>query len=153
MTGVSSADWLLTPEELAERWQVVSDPQNAEQIFRMVRNGEIPRGAVVYLGSTIRFRLKGIEAFEAEGGCGHREAAGWLGPWRASASAWQRSTITTASEGREMLILNRRMSAIAFVGLLLSVFAVIGLVPSLLLFALVAAGLLPNYVNARKRDR
>jgi hypothetical protein len=73
--SVSAADKLLTPTELAERWQVVCKKKPAERIYSMVRSGQIPDGAVVRLGRTIRFRLEGIEAFEAEGGHGLEEAA------------------------------------------------------------------------------
>jgi hypothetical protein len=73
--SVSSTDRLLTPTELAERWQVVCKKKRGERIYWMVRSGQIPPGAVVRLGRTIRFRLEGIEAFEREGGHGLDEAA------------------------------------------------------------------------------
>lgn len=67
--SVSSTDRLLTAEELAERWQIVCKSKPAEAVWRMTRTGQIPPGAVVRLGAKkIRFRLEGIEAFEAEGG-------------------------------------------------------------------------------------
>jgi len=67
--SVSSTDRLLTPEMLAERWQIVCKTKKAEAVYRMVRAGQIPPGAVVRLGrNKIRFRLEGIEAFEAQGG-------------------------------------------------------------------------------------
>jgi hypothetical protein len=60
---------LLTADELAERWQIVCKSRKAEAVWAMVRRGEIPAGAVVRLGQKkIRFRLAGIEEFEARGG-------------------------------------------------------------------------------------
>lgn len=75
MVSVSSADKLLTPEMLAERWQITCKTKPAERIYYMVRAGQIPPGAVVRLGRTIRFRLEGIEAFEREGGNSLHKAA------------------------------------------------------------------------------
>jgi excisionase family DNA binding protein len=47
---------LLTPEQLAERWQV-----QKSQIYRLGREKKIP---VVRLGKYLRFRLDHIEAWE-----------------------------------------------------------------------------------------
>jgi len=67
--SVSTTDRLLTPDELAERWQVCAKSKKAEAIYRMVRNGDIPAGTYVRLGKkAIRFRLEAIEVFEAQGG-------------------------------------------------------------------------------------
>jgi hypothetical protein len=63
---------LLTPEELADRWQLEGKNPKAAA-WRLAREGVIPAGAVVRLGRNIRFRLEGIEAFEAEGGKGLEE--------------------------------------------------------------------------------
>lgn len=60
---------LLTPDQLAERWQL----GRKDPIYRMVREGVIPAGAVVRLGRFYRFRLDGIEAFERAGGAGVEE--------------------------------------------------------------------------------
>lgn len=64
-----TAKKLLTAEELAERWQIVCKAKPAQAVYRMTREGKIPRGAVVRLGPRcIRFSLEGIEEFEAAGG-------------------------------------------------------------------------------------
>jgi Helix-turn-helix domain len=65
-SAAEGATVLLTPEQLAERWQF----SRKDPIYRMVREGVIPDGAVVRLGRFYRFRLDGIEAFERSGGTG-----------------------------------------------------------------------------------
>jgi excisionase family DNA binding protein len=52
-----TADKLLTPEDLADRWQV-----SKAHVYRLTRAGEIP---VRKLGKYYRYRLEAIEAFEA----------------------------------------------------------------------------------------
>jgi excisionase family DNA binding protein len=47
---------LLTPEQLAERWQVTKG-----HVYRLSREGKIP---AVKLGKYYRYRLDAIEAFE-----------------------------------------------------------------------------------------
>jgi hypothetical protein len=148
VTGVSSTDRLLTPEELAERWQVVCRSKKAERIYLMVHDGQIPPGAVVCLGSTIRFRLEGIESFEAEGGHGPRDAAALLNLERHPVSGSKRPTLTAMRESHEMLILTRLMTVIMLVEFAMRLFAAIPLVPGLVL---VAVALLSRRVNARKR--
>jgi hypothetical protein len=58
---------LLTPAELAERWQL-SGKRPVEHVYRMTRQGRIPAGVVVKLGRYYRYRLEGIEEFERNGG-------------------------------------------------------------------------------------
>lgn len=50
---------LLTPAELAERWQV-----SKAQVYRLAREGRIP---VVSVGRYYRFRIDAIEAWERSG--------------------------------------------------------------------------------------
>jgi excisionase family DNA binding protein len=58
------ADSLLTAEKVAERWGVTK-----EFVYRLAREGKLPKGEVVVeLGRYYRFRLEGLEAFEAAGG-------------------------------------------------------------------------------------
>jgi hypothetical protein len=148
---VSTTDRLLTPEELAERWQVVCEAKKAERVYAMVRAGQIPAGAVVRLGrENIRFRLEGIEAFEAQGGRGPEDAASWLNLGRRPVSGSKRPTLTTMSESQEMLILTRLMTAIMVVEFALRLLAVIPLGPGL---AMVALALLARRAKARKRNR
>jgi excisionase family DNA binding protein len=56
---------LLTPEDLAERWQV-----SKAHVYRLTREDKIP---TVKLGRYYRYRLDAIEAFEL--GEQHAEAA------------------------------------------------------------------------------
>jgi hypothetical protein len=66
-----TADQLLTAEQLAERWQMVSKgPKPGAAIYRLTREGVIPPGVVVRLGRKYRYRVEGVEAFEREGGLG-----------------------------------------------------------------------------------
>jgi hypothetical protein len=150
VTGLSSTERLLTPEELAERWQVASPSKKAERIYRMVHSGQIPPGAVVRLGSTIRFRLEVIEAFEADGGHGPESAAATLDPWLRPVSASKRPTLTAMSEAREMLILTRLITVIMLVECAMRLFAAIPPLPSLVLVAVVLAS---RRDNARNRKR
>jgi predicted DNA-binding transcriptional regulator AlpA len=64
--SVSSTEKLLTADELAERWQL----KTKAAIYRMAREGIFPAGVMVELGRYYRFRLEGIENFEAGGGAG-----------------------------------------------------------------------------------
>jgi hypothetical protein len=68
--SVSADERLLTPDEVAERWQIVCKAKKAEAVYRMVRNGQIPRSAYVRLGKHIRFPLARLIAFEEDGGQG-----------------------------------------------------------------------------------
>jgi excisionase family DNA binding protein len=47
---------LLTPDQLAERWQV-----KPAHVYRLTREGKIP---TVHLGKYYRYRVDQIEAFE-----------------------------------------------------------------------------------------
>lgn len=53
---------LLTPEQLAERWQV---PKS--QVYRLARDGRL-EPASVKLGRYVRFLADKVEEFEANGG-------------------------------------------------------------------------------------
>lgn len=55
-----SAAQLLTPDDLAARWQV---PRS--HVYGLARAGRVPR---VRLGRYVRFRLADVELFEADGG-------------------------------------------------------------------------------------
>jgi hypothetical protein len=55
---------LLTPQDLADRWQL--DGGKAA-VYRLARNDLIPK---VRLGKFVRFRLADIADFEASGGTG-----------------------------------------------------------------------------------
>jgi excisionase family DNA binding protein len=59
---------LLSADELADRWGV---PKS--HVYRLAREHRLPDGVVVELGRYRRFRLMGIEEWEANGGT--REAA------------------------------------------------------------------------------
>jgi excisionase family DNA binding protein len=50
---------LLTPEDLAARWQV-----NLSQVYRLTRNGKVP---FVPVGRYYRYRLDAIEQWERDG--------------------------------------------------------------------------------------
>jgi excisionase family DNA binding protein len=52
------SDRLLTPEQLADRWQV-----RRSQVYRLTREGRIP---TVPVGRYYRYRLDAIERFERE---------------------------------------------------------------------------------------
>lgn len=52
---------LLTPDDLAVRWQMPK-----ASIYRLTREGMVP---VVQLGKRYRYRLAAIEEFEEAGGC------------------------------------------------------------------------------------
>ena len=63
-----SADKLLTPDQLAERWQV---PKS--HIYRLTREGWLGQpedGVWMPLGRYYRYRLEGVKEFERSGGCG-----------------------------------------------------------------------------------
>jgi excisionase family DNA binding protein len=61
------SDKLLSPDELAERWQV-----KRSHVYRLTRDGHLPKGEVVVeLGRYYRYRLAGVEAFEQSGGIGY----------------------------------------------------------------------------------
>lgn len=64
-----TADKLLTPKELAERWQL-GGKRPVSHVYRLTREGKLPDGAVVKLGKYYRYRLQGIEEFERDGGVG-----------------------------------------------------------------------------------
>lgn len=51
---------LLTPDQVAERWQV-----GKAQVYRLARDGRVP---AVRLGRYVRFRVGDLEAFERDGG-------------------------------------------------------------------------------------
>jgi excisionase family DNA binding protein len=53
-----TADQLLTPQQLADRWQVPK-----QHVYRLTRRGDIPH---LKLGKYIRYRLDWIEAYERE---------------------------------------------------------------------------------------
>ena len=60
MTDHFTAATLLTPDQLAERWQC-----QRTHIYRLAREGKL---GSVKLGRLYRFRLADIEDFEATGG-------------------------------------------------------------------------------------
>ena len=74
MTTGATADQLLDAEDLAKRWKVPGK-KPTQGIYRMVREGVIPAGAVVKLGRYVRFYLPKIEEFEQQGGVLGKEAA------------------------------------------------------------------------------
>lgn len=57
----ATASCLLTPEQLADRWQI-----SRAAVYRLTREGKVP---VVRLGKRYRYRLAAIEEFEGSGGC------------------------------------------------------------------------------------
>ena len=59
-TNGAAPSYLLTAEDLAERWQVP-----ASQVYRLTRCGRLP---VVRLGRYYRYLLEAVEAFERDGG-------------------------------------------------------------------------------------
>jgi excisionase family DNA binding protein len=63
---MKAPDALLTPDELAARWQV---PRS--HVYRLTRDGLLP---AVRLGRYYRYRLEGIEQFERDGGAGNGTA-------------------------------------------------------------------------------
>jgi excisionase family DNA binding protein len=65
MTVAQTAKPLLTAEELAARWDVPKP-----HVYRLAREGHLPKGIVVSLGRYYRFRLAGVEEFERDGGTG-----------------------------------------------------------------------------------
>jgi excisionase family DNA binding protein len=54
------ADRLLTPDALAERWQV-----NKAHVYRLTREGRLP---TVKIGRYYRYRLAAVETWEQSGG-------------------------------------------------------------------------------------
>jgi excisionase family DNA binding protein len=60
--GVSSAQRLLSAEQVAERWNV---PKS--QVWRLAREDRVP---TVRVGRYVRFRVADLEAWERAGGCG-----------------------------------------------------------------------------------
>ena len=60
LEGGSQASFLLTADQLAERWQVPK-----AHVYRLAREGRLP---TVELGRYRRFRFEAIAAFEADGG-------------------------------------------------------------------------------------
>ena len=60
MSEPLTASQLLTPDQLADRWQC-----QRTHIYRLAREGKLPS---VKLGRLYRFRLAAIEHFEATGG-------------------------------------------------------------------------------------
>lgn len=69
MSGAAAvtANKLLTPEQVAERWQV-GGKRPSESINRMAREGAIPPGVAVKLGRFWRFNPSRLAEWEAEGG-------------------------------------------------------------------------------------
>lgn len=61
LNGVNG-DQLLTPEQLANRWNVPK-----AHVYRLARTGQL-KGCAVKLGRYVRFSREGVEAFEANGG-------------------------------------------------------------------------------------
>ncbi|MGH2964772.1 MAG: helix-turn-helix domain-containing protein [Solirubrobacterales bacterium] len=61
------SDRLLSPEELADRWQVTK-----AHVYCLTREKLLPDEVVVHLGRYYRFRLEGVEEFERSGGVGTR---------------------------------------------------------------------------------
>lgn len=62
MSAAVTASLLLTPADVAERWQV---PKT--HVYRLTRESQLP---VVKLGKYNRYRLADVEEFEAKGGTG-----------------------------------------------------------------------------------
>lgn len=56
-----TAAHLITPDELAARWQVPK-----AHVYRLAREGRLP---VVRIGRYVRFTTAAIEAWEQAGGC------------------------------------------------------------------------------------
>jgi excisionase family DNA binding protein len=55
-----TASEILTPQQLADRWQVTKP-----QVYRLAREGKVP---CIRIGKYVRFPLPGIEQFESTGG-------------------------------------------------------------------------------------
>lgn len=60
--SLNGTSTLLTADQVAARWQV-----SPAQVYRLTREGRLP---TVRIGRYYRYRLAGVEDFEATGGVG-----------------------------------------------------------------------------------